>query len=263
MSHTKFESLETRRHLSATLGDRGILKVHGTDGNDDIVVWQPLERVTRVEINGEVSDFNTRAVRRIFVHAGAGDDKVVLGRRAPGAKVRGGDGNDSLSGGDGNDRLYGDAGDDYLFGRDGDDKLDGGEGADDIYGGDGTDAVDYSKRTKDVQICIGVLPNDGEDGEGDNVHIDIEVAHGGSGNDKLRSWGDRGVKLYGGDGRDTIYGTKYDDLLDGGDGQDSYRHVDLGGFDSVLALDGDADHFVGGTGLATVRQDKVDWVRKG
>jgi Ca2+-binding RTX toxin-like protein len=245
------------------MGERGVLKVHGTDGNDDIVVWQPLERVTRVEINGQVNDFNTRAVRRIFIHAGAGDDKVVLGRRAPGAKIRGGDGNDSLSGGDGNDRLYGDAGNDYLFGRDGDDKLDGGDGADDIYGGDGFDTVDYSRRTRSVRIGIGILPNDGEAGEGDNVRLDIEAAYGGSGDDKLRSWSDYGVRLYGGDGRDTIYGTKYADLLDGGAGADSYRHLDLGGLDSVLALDGEADQFVGGTGLATIHQDKVDWLRKG
>lgn len=256
-----FESLENRRHLSASLNSAGLLCVGGTEGHDNILIWQPQFRVTRVEVNGDVTDFNTSGVAFIKVNSGAGDDLVILGKRSPNAKLLGGDGNDSLSSGDGNDILYGGRGDDYLFGRGGNDRILGGSGADDIFGGDGErDVIDYSHRTNRVDICIGFEPNDGEAGERDNVHADIEIAYGGSGNDKLRSWGSHGVTLVGNDGIDTLYGTSWDDVLDGGAGRDQYKHVDLGGNDFVRALDGERDTIIGGTGFADLDTDSLDMV---
>ena len=258
----KLEQLEGRRHLSASLKSDGLLCVGGTEGNDNILIWQPQFRTTRVEVNGEIADFDTAAVTSIKVNAGAGDDLVVLGKRSPNAKLIGGEGNDSLSSGDGNDTLYGGPGDDYLFGRGGNDRIYGGRGADDIYGGDGArDSVDYSKRTANLTVSVGVLPNDGEAGERDNVHEDIEIVYAGSGNDDLRSFADRGVELYVNAGNDTLYGTAYNDILDGGAGRDTFKRVALGGADLIFANDGEADTFIGGTGLADVRKDSLDLVQ--
>lgn len=257
-----FETLELRRHLSASLKADGTLYVGGTEGNDNVLIWQPRFRVTRVELNGEVTDFNTTEVKFIKINAGAGDDLVILGKRSPNARLYGGTGNDSLSAGDGNDTLYGGPGDDYLFGRGGNDHIFGGWGADDIYGGDGDhDVMDYSRRHGDVDVCIGVEANDGEAGEHDNVHTDIEVVYGGSANDKLRSWGTHGVTLYGNGGNDTLYGTASDDLLDGGEGRDMYKDVALGGHDFVHTNDGVKDTIIGGTGFAEVDKDSLDVIQ--
>jgi Ca2+-binding RTX toxin-like protein len=256
-----FEHLETRRHLSASLKDDGALVICGTDGDDTIHVWSPAHHTTRVEVNDQITDFASESIGSIKVNAGAGDDLVILGRRSANAKLIGGKGNDSLSSGDGNDTLYGGEGDDYLFGRDGNDRLDGGDGADDLFGGNGeNDSVTYVDRTRGVRVSIGVLDNDGETGEHDNVHEDIEIVYGGGGDDDLRSFAERGATLFGNDGNDTIYATLYDDLLDGGKGQDRFKRIELGGNDIVRASDGEADSFVGGVGFATVDQDALDFV---
>jgi len=54
-------------------------------------------------------------------------------------------------------------------------------------------------------------PNDGEAGEGDNVHQDIEVVAGGSGDDRL----------VGSSAANDIQGGPGDDVIDGGAGADS------------------------------------------
>ncbi|MGB7160427.1 MAG: hypothetical protein WBD40_20335 [Tepidisphaeraceae bacterium] len=258
------ESLESRRLMTTTLDENGVLTIRGTEADDDVMVWQPTAPVTRVEHNGEVTEFATDAVTSIFVSVGDGDDKVVLGRRSANAKICGGAGDDTLSAGDGNDTIYGDSGDDYLFGRDGNDYLDGGNGvgddADDLFGGDGTDTVDYSARTERVKICIGYENYDGELNERDDVHVDVEIGIAGSGNDRLVNWGPYSVTLIGNGGDDEIIGGPEADLLDGGDGIDELNGA--GGFDSYFAKDGQADVVVFGTGLTQIERDPIDDVRK-
>lgn len=87
------------------------------------------------------------------VNAGAGDDRVTIGRGigVP-VTLRGGPGNDELRGGGsvlgdkliggpGDDLLVGRAGPDLLFGGPGDDRLFGGQDNDRLVGGPGRDVL--------------------------------------------------------------------------------------------------------------------------
>jgi serralysin len=134
----------------------------------------------------------------------------------------GGLGNDSLAGSDGADSLFGEGGADNLFGDDGIDYLVGGDGDDGLNGGGKADAL-YGEAGNDILT-----------GGGD-FFSDILV--GGDGVDQLH--GDSGLGDY--------------DLMDGGDGDDSY-YVDTpddltfeaigGGFDTVHANIHDAGYYL-------------------
>ncbi|MBL8771695.1 MAG: hypothetical protein JNK30_09970 [Phenylobacterium sp.] len=67
------------------------------------------------------------------------DDPPGDDRGGDAARLRGGDGSDSLSGSAADDRLRGDDGDDTLDGGAGADTLDGDDGADRLIGGPGAD----------------------------------------------------------------------------------------------------------------------------
>jgi Ca2+-binding RTX toxin-like protein len=134
-----------------------------------------------------------------------------------------------LVGGDGDDRLMGGLGPDVLLGGPGNDRLDGGLGPDVINGEAGTDTLTYEDRTKPVTVKLNGLPDDGEDGEGDNVEADVEIVLGGKVWDTLT--GDRNANtLEAGPGEDLIVGNAGPDVLDGGDAPDL-----------IWARDGDTD----------------------
>jgi len=260
------ESLESRRLMTSTLDtDTGLLSIETTDADDNVVVWQPVPEIMRVEENGGVTDYETAHVKRIYIDVKGGNDLVILGRRTVDSEIHGGDGDDSLSAGRGNDSIYGGTGADYMFGGDGDDYLDGGTGGaaldagDDIFGGTGIDTIDYSARTANLKICIGYVANDGEVGENDNLHADIEIAYGGSGNDRMVNWGPGRVELHGRGGDDHLIGGALDDILDGGDGIDELEGA--GGFDSYIAKDGQPDVIIAGNGLNAMDHDAFDDVR--
>lgn len=257
------ESLESRRLLTATLTETGLLTIHGSDINDDVMVWQPVPEVMRVEHNGAVTDFVTADVQEIYVNTFGGDDRVILGRRTVNAKLVGGEGNDTLSAGEGNDMICGDGGNDYLFGGGGHDYLNGGDGtgddADDILGGAGWDTVDYSSRINPIRVGIGQNFNDGEPNEGDNVREGVDIVLGGSGDDQLMNFTAFPAKLYGGSGNDLLIGGADNDTLHGGAGEDELQGA--GGFDSYLARDGSIDVIITGTGMNDIDKDAMDEVR--
>jgi Ca2+-binding RTX toxin-like protein len=118
------------------------------------------------------------------------------------------------------------------------------DGADSFIGGDGIgDLVDYVNRDGDVTYTgQDDLANDGEDGELDNVHSDVEWVYGGGGNDSLTGTdntngglndlrgmygndtefglaGDDWLDLHSTWGRDDLNGGAGDDRLDGGTGK--------------------------------------------
>jgi hemolysin type calcium-binding protein len=120
----------------------------------------------------------------------------------------------------------------------------GPDGADEIVGGDGTgDLVDYVNRDGDVTYTgQDDLANDGEAGELDNVHSDVEWVYGGAGDDSLTGTdntnggfndlrgmygddteyglaGNDWLDLHSAWGRDHLYGGAGDDKLDGGTGK--------------------------------------------
>jgi|tagenome__1003787_1003787.scaffolds.fasta_scaffold20951212_2 hypothetical protein len=137
--------------------------------------------------------------------------------------IRGGGGNDVLLGDAGADRLFGEAGNDSLDGRAGNDTLDGGVGADSLIGGTDIDKLTYAARANPLTVTSGDgTANDGEAGEGDNVHADIESILGGKAADHLTGSG-AAETLTGGAGADTLDGGAGNDTLDGGAGADDMK----------------------------------------
>jgi Ca2+-binding RTX toxin-like protein len=110
-------------------------------------------------------------------------------------------GDDMLYGFDGDDSIYGGAGDDVLRSGADDDILVGGAGADLLDGGAGADLVDYSGSAASVTVDLTLRSGSGGDAEGDTLY-EIE-------------------DLIGSDSRDTLIGSKFDNVLVGGSGGDT------------------------------------------
>lgn len=145
------------------------------------------------------------------IHGGAGDDRLIGGAGndcvdggVGDDTVSGDGGNDDMRGGDGNDILAGGAGDDHIDGGCGDDvivlSVDGGQ--DVITGGAGDDTLDLSQIvfSADVDLPDGIV----EVCNGQTAQIfEIENVHGGHGRDRLVA--DAHVNIMeGGDGNDTF-----------------------------------------------------------
>lgn len=162
---------------------------------------------------------------------------VLTAAPAPAATdctIKGTSGPDRLVGTAGDDIICGFGGDDVLLGREGDDVLNGFGGRDvirggpgddfdretpgaDVFdGGDGVDLVWYVDRNG-VSVSLDDVANDGEPGEQDNIHSDVE-------------------QVRGTDRRDVIIGNGGDNLLDGG------------GLDDVIHGGGGNDRILGGSG---------------
>ena len=239
------------------------------------------------------------AFESVTFNGGADRDDLVVSQDAN-VVAYGNDGDDSLQifpNVAGTDRLYGGAGLDRLHGSLGDDLLDGGPGddligpaglcyvfcasaevdfgADTIIGGEGVDTKAYqgllSERASGVSVTFDGVANDGEPGEGDNVHPDVENATGTAHADRLIGTAAANV-LSGGAGSDRIeagagpdellgdgeYGPFLgdeagDDHLDAGPGRDTV--VAHGGNDRVLARDGQPDDVNCGDGTDTAELD--------
>ena len=216
---------------TATLNN-GTLTVAGTAGDDRDIV-QPtadgagISVVERLfDANGNLvvvaaNNFNAANVNNIIFSGGEGDDLLTVQgdvSNLPDISLNGGAGNDILIGGLGGDTLDGGAGDDYLFGRAGDDVLVGDLGRDFMSGGVGSDTADYSARTGDLLVGIGLLPDDGERGETDNILSDVETVLGGSGNDNFSTTSGTAVRFVGNAGNDTLAGGGGDDFFAANDG---------------------------------------------
>ena len=218
--------------LSATLGS----------GNDTFSSSAP----TPVTVQGEGGqDQITGGSGDDMLVGGPGDDNLqggggndtLIGEIAdpvnPGDGTNmmdGGPGNDTIAGGAGPDTLVGGPGDDAMAGGNGDDTLDGGPGADDVRGGPGVDTVSYASATAPVTVTLDGFPGDGQLGEGDNVHSDVENLGGSAGPDTFTGNPSANV-LDTGDGEDFVDGGAGPDILTSGNG-----------FDVVRSRDGVADN---------------------
>jgi Ca2+-binding RTX toxin-like protein len=147
--------------------------------------------------------------------------------------------------------IYGGAGDDTVdFG-----KAKGG-GTISYYGGTNVsgaelDTADFSLRTNNVTLTIGGAAG-GESGESVTVANDVEIVHGGIGNDALKC--DQGLvalacTLNGNAGNDTLTGGIGNDFLNGGAGDDLL----IGGLGN--------DTMTGGLGIDTVSYNDGDATR--
>lgn len=138
-----------------TLADR-VLRAFGTDGDDNIRVYQVEDNPDRfvVNLNGVKRSFAFADVRKLIVYGYAGNDAIAINEVNGLVKLRslikGGSGNDSLYGGASRDSVYGEAGDDFIhtsrshdliLGGAGNDTLLGSTGADTLNGDDGADSL--------------------------------------------------------------------------------------------------------------------------
>jgi Ca2+-binding RTX toxin-like protein len=146
-----------------------------------------------------------------LILAGAGDDRLIGG--AGNDCIDGGVGDDTVSGDDGNDDIRGGDGNDVLAGGAGDDRIDAGCGDDVVVlgldaghgvitGGPGNDTLDLSQIVFDANVDLpdGIV----EVCDGQTAQIfEIENVHGGHGRDRLVA--DAHVNIMeGGDGNDTF-----------------------------------------------------------
>ena len=210
----QLETLESRRHLSATVsqGYPGVYFVDGTAGDDDITVYVDQDNYMFTVDNVYYVDAMT-----VIVNGYGGNDTIsVTNFNNPGyisVNVDGGDGDDTLSiavdGG-----VWGGAGDDTIT------LLDSYRG--EAHGGADDDSIYISGACVDAEIR-------GDDG---NDLIDCSAAT-------------VGVAVHGGYGADTIIGSNYDDQLFGDDGADSI--VGNAGNDEIYADSGDT--VIGGDGF--------------
>jgi Ca2+-binding RTX toxin-like protein len=215
------EGLERRVMLAgfANLDDKGVLRISGTSGADEISIGERSVVVSDLgysdvylvpKLGTASAEFYAGAVEKIIIDAGAGNDSITISALSahvlwilpPSSFIYGGEGNDTISGGDDyGDHIEGGAGDDVLDGRGGADELFGGLGNDTLNGGDSVDGLDG--------------------GAGD------DVMNGGAGNDVLRG-AEGHDQLDGGGGDDLLHGSDGEtDTLSGGDGYDQ-AFVDQG-----------------------------------
>jgi Ca2+-binding RTX toxin-like protein len=220
-----FESLETRRFLSASLvkAEEGEGGGRPTDSGEvtvepskaDVEGTRKADTIV-IDINTTTGfvDFTINGVLKasvpqnsvsggIEVEAHGGNDTITIGAgvTVP-LEIDGGKGNDTIVGGSGNDELKGGAGKDSINGGAGDDILEGEQGNDSLVGGAGRDFLDGDVGKDN---CSG----------GD----DDDTVMGGNGNDVLA--GELGDdRLRGENGRDDCNGGDGNDDIDGGSGRD-------------------------------------------
>ncbi|UYP69923.1 hypothetical protein OIU14_17290 (plasmid) [Thalassobacter stenotrophicus] len=178
-----------------------------------------------VKSGAEMSDALVGASGDDVLSGHAGNDMLV--GNAGDDMIFGGDGRDDMLGGDGADMLVGGAGSDNIFGGNGDDTLIGGSGSDilmgnagddtfigtdgdcnDIYyGGEGLDTIDMASVTSNLTVHLGSAGTD---------RGSVTTEEGGR--DTIWSI----ENFVGGAGDDAIYASDVANVLDGGDGSDTF-----------------------------------------
>ncbi len=167
-----------------------------------------------------------------------------------GARLVGGDGDDSLLGGPGNDYLDGGAsGGDLLAGFGGDDILIGGPGDDLLEGGPGNDVIDAGEAQ------VGDISDGGSGNDWltcDNCNLIIPSQLGESGDDFIQAGRAIDTLTMGGEGNDWIEGMGGDDVQLSGDDNVG------GGVNFQVQLAGGNDVVIGGAGFDTTFGDGGD-----
>ena len=202
-------------------GGLGADTILGDRGTDTVSYAGRTARVT-VSLNGSGGDGQS------------GENDNVYGDVE---NVTGGSGNDALTGAGSDNVLEGGPGIDTLTGQAGNDTLRGGPGSDVYSGGAGSDTASYSDHGAAVNVSLDGAPGDGDGTENENLPGDVENVTGGAGNDTLRGSGAANV-------------------LEGGEGTDSFQAG--AGDDQVNARDSRSEVVVCGAGADTVSADHDD-----
>ena len=217
------ETLEGRRFFAATVveGYPGYYEIHG-DGSDDVIDVSVSQSGESFTLDGVTYN----GVTYISVHAYGGDDFISIrsdeGQGSIAAGVSAGDGRDTvLVNFDG--AIWGGNDDDILYLSD---SFYGG-----VHGEDGNDRIYVS-----------------------GFSLDSEVS-GGAGHDYIDASGNYAGLAIGGDsGKDTIYGTEYDDEIHGGSNEDELHGN--GGNDTFFTRENDHDQIFGGGGTDIAYVDR-------
>jgi hypothetical protein len=205
-------------------------------GNDDVIGGTEVDTVTM----GSGDD--TVRLDDLANDGGLGEAKNV---HADVEVIDGAFGSDKLFGNAAANTLRGGPGNDVINGGGGPDVVDGGSGADDLRGGRGLDRVVYSSSAGQT-ITLNDVRDDGEPGELDNVHADVEDVAAGPGDD-------------------TVIGSQAANFLDGGEGNDGLEG--LGGVDAyfggpgtdtLFARDGIAERVQCGPETDSAEADTTD-----
>jgi Ca2+-binding RTX toxin-like protein len=254
--------------------------VYGREGNDTIYGGAGDDRILGgdgddILFGGPGNDTIFGGAGNDTIFGGAGNDilygedgnDLILGGEGDDF-ASGGQGNDTILGGPGNDTLQGDEGNDRIDGEDGNDHIDGGAGNDTLVGGEGNDCI--AGGTGNDTIAGGAGDDRIDAGSGDDVIIltadgGHDVITGGSGKDTLDlsqivfdenvdlpdgivEIGDGGTaqifeieNVHGGHGRDRLVADAHVNIMEGGDGNDTFVFQDLA---SLQNDGGPRDHIV-------------------
>jgi Ca2+-binding RTX toxin-like protein len=226
----------------------GILTVTGTADADDVTVRCEDGDLTVNQTQPIGGPTRCGDLRRIFVFAGAGFDRVSLADVTRSAfdslaatSISGQEGEDRLIGSEIEDDLLGGGGVDALLGGRGPDHLAPGPGGGEVIGGKGHDTVSAA-GDGDWQVNDARLRLVQADDVTTLASIEVAVVKGGAsanvitagaftgnlgldgrgGGDLLRS-GVGSDRLVGGDGNDFVQAGSGDDELEGGPGDDVLR----------------------------------------
>lgn len=150
-----------------------------------------------------------------------------------GGRLYGSSASDTITGGDDVEWIWPGSGDDVVHAGGGADEMDAWpspgapqdaqDGHDVLDGGPGFDMANYQYRTHDVTLRINGQADDGEAGEGDDVHAEHLIT--GSGNDLIRGT-DADETLAGQGGDDYLVPGKGTDWVLGGQGFDRVSYAE-------------------------------------
>jgi Ca2+-binding RTX toxin-like protein len=248
-------------HLELNVGDRAPLRIHGdvVDTAENYVIS------SRLGANGEelvveafgVENVITPLPTKIIGHANLRGDSLEMDpgldidvhfSGGPGADLlRGGDGDDLLEGGDGADILHGHGGSNIMLGGADNDTLYGIGGIDVFDGGPGIDTAAWADAPIPMTMDLRTMTFGGAAANATLISIERyrgtkfnDVMDGSEGDDQL---------LHGDGGNDVIRGHGGNDLLDGGPGNDTIEGGT--GDDHIIGGPG-ADALDGGPGTDTL-----------
>ncbi|WP_420870505.1 Hint domain-containing protein [Marivita cryptomonadis] len=236
--------------LDAVLPAAGTYTLRFTEVGDDNGMGALLDNVAFSSFGGADS-----------ISAGDGNDTVLAG-----------DGNDMLDGGAGNDLLSGGAGNDYFESDAGADTIIGGTGIDQYWvsggfdgdvvdlGGDEIDnttmgyseylSFDLLNSTTNIVFTSGT-GGTATSGTGDSLTFDnVDGFEGGaaSGGSFDARLADFDVSFFDYGGTTLVYGSAYDDELNGQWGSSVDRFIDGGAGDDYISSAGGSDTLIGGAG---------------
>ncbi|MBP6030467.1 MAG: hypothetical protein KA533_03460 [Sphingobium sp.] len=202
----------------------------------------------------DLMDFSTITLQNIAnVDAGDGNDTMI--GTATDNTLSGGDGDDIIDGGAGNDTLSGGKGHDVLNGGSGDDSFTISGGADVYKGGSGYDALYAAQNGANLQLDTGVLNGIEEISANGFVGMTISAANAAGSTIDLRRifiTDDDIASINGGNGADTIFGSKTYDYIFAGLGDDTVNGF-LG--DDEIHGGGGHDTIMGGNGYDVIFGD--------